>query len=725
MPNSPVIRLSFPEPDIALLTLDDPNKGANVLSSHVLEELSAHLDALEKRADVNGLVIRSGKPGSFIAGADLREFASSFDMPKQQIEEFCHRGRKLFQRLSQCPFVTVAAIDGICVGGGAELAIWCDRRVMADEPKTQFGFPEVKLGLFPGWGGTARASRIIGLSNAVELVTSGENIDARTAYKLGLATDVTSADRIQEAAIRLVRAELATKQYLDDRRRWSGPIDINETELGFLGATASGYIQQQTKGHYPAPLAALEVMLGAAGSDIDSACEAEADGMAALFGSPVNRALINVFFLTDRNKKDTGVDRPNVPTRPIKSVAVLGAGIMGQGIAAANLKRELPVAMTDAVPKALAVGVQKILEEVSYNKLTKGPDPQRAVKYAALLNATTADVELAACDLVIEAVVENPDVKQQIYARLEPQLRDDAILASNTSTIPITRLAEGLKRPERFCGIHFFNPVRKMPLVEVIRGKQTSDETIATAVAYAKSIGKSPIVVNDGPGFLVNRLLLPYMNESIELLLDGAEISAIDRAAKNFGMPMGPITLFDVVGLDTAFYAGRVMYDAFPDRIVVSPVVPTLIKAGRLGQKSGAGFFAYPGGKERGQPDPALKPILEPMLRGKQKFSEEQITARLFLPMLLEATRLLEDKIVRDVRDVDLGLIYGLGFPPFKGGLLFWADTLGAAKILEMLKPLEALGERWKADADAGRDGENWKEVLWMSGSPTGRGRHG
>jgi 3-hydroxyacyl-CoA dehydrogenase/enoyl-CoA hydratase/3-hydroxybutyryl-CoA epimerase/3-hydroxyacyl-CoA dehydrogenase/enoyl-CoA hydratase/3-hydroxybutyryl-CoA epimerase/enoyl-CoA isomerase len=235
-----------------------------------------------------------------------------------------------------------------------------------------------------------------------------------------------------------------------------------------------------------------------------------------------------------------------------------------------------------------------------------------------------------------------------------------------------------------------------MPLVEVIRGRQTSDETIATAVAYAKSIGKSPIVVNDGPGFLVNRLLLPYMNEAIELLLDGAEISAIDKAARNFGMPMGPIALFDVVGLDTAFYAGRVMYDAFPDRIIVSPVVPALIKAGRLGQKSGAGFFKYSPGKDRGEPDPALEPLLAPMIRGKHKFTEQQLTARLFLPMLLEATRLLADRIVRDVRDVDLGLIYGLGFPPFKGGLLFWADTLGAAKILEMLKPLESQADRWR-----------------------------
>ncbi|HEY2881703.1 MAG TPA: 3-hydroxyacyl-CoA dehydrogenase NAD-binding domain-containing protein, partial [Pirellulales bacterium] len=696
MPNDPIIRLSFPAPDVALLTLDDPKKGANVLSSHVLAELSAHLDVLEKRGDLAGLIVRSGKPGSFIAGADLREFAASFDVPKSDVVAMCNNGRKLFQRLSNCPFVTVAAIDGICVGGGAELAIWCDRRVMADEPKTQFGFPEVKLGLFPGWGGTARSSRIFGLSNAVELVTSGETIDARAAYKLGLANDVSSAASVQEAALRMIRAEHKTKQYLADRRRWAGPTDVNETELGFLGATASGYIQQQTKGHYPAPLAALEVMLGAAGADIDSACDAEAEGMAALFGSPVNRALINVFFLSDRNKKDTGVDRADVPTRTIKSISVIGAGIMGQGIAAANLKRDLPVSMTDAAPKALAAGVSKILEEVSYNKQTKGSDPQRAVKYAGLLNATTTDAEIAAADLVIEAVVENPEVKSQVFARLEPNMRENAILASNTSTIPITRLAAGLKRPTQFCGIHFFNPVRKMPLVEIIRGKQTSDETIATAVVYAKSIGKSPIVVNDGPGFLVNRLLLPYMNEAIELLLDGAEISAIDKAARNFGMPMGPITLFDVVGLDTAFYAGRVVYDAFPDRIVVSPVLPVLIKAGRLGQKSGAGFFAYKPGKDRGEPDPALAALLNPLVRGKQKLSEEQITARLFLPMLLEATRVLTDKIVRDVRDVDLGLIYGLGFPPFKGGLLFWADTVGAAKLLEMLKPLEPLGDRWK-----------------------------
>ncbi len=273
------------------------------------------------------------------------------------------------------------------------------------------------------------------------------------------------------------------------------------------------------------------------------------------------------------------------------------------------------------------------------------------------------------------------------------------MLASNTSTIPIATLSANLKRPERFCGIHFFNPVRKMPLVEVIRGPKTSDETVVTAVAFAKSIGKSPIVVNDGPGFLVNRCLLPYMNEALELLLDGASIDAIERAAKAFGMPMGPITLYDVVGIDTAYYAGSVMYQAFPDRCIANPLIVQMVKTKRLGQKTGAGFYKYKDPKGRGEPDPEFAKLLESHLRKPRKLSAEEITHRLFLPMLLEATRILEDRIVRDPRDVDLGLIYGIGFPPFKGGLLFWADTVGAKQIVEWLKPLEPLGERMKPTA--------------------------
>jgi len=694
MADAGFMKLTIEEGDIAVLTLDDPRGSANVLSRSLLEEFEKHINDLAARKNLAGLVIRSGKPGVFIVGADIREFLESIDAPRDQIVEMCNRGRQLFARLSQLPFVTVTAYHGQCVGGGAEMALWCDRRVTSSDSKAMYGFPEVKLGLLPGWGGTVRAPRVIGLGNAVELVTGGESIDAKTAQLMGLVSDVVPNEHLLAAAIGVIRGEQKSGKWKRDRERWAGPVDIDETELGFLGATASAVIQGQTGGKYPAPEAALELMLESAMTDAASAGVAEAKAMGALFGTPVNRALINVFFLADRNKKDTGIDRKDVKAKPINSVAVVGAGIMGQGIAAATLKRNLPVALADAVPAALSKGVQQILEEVSYNRDKKGPDAKKAVSFAGLINPATVDGELANSDLVIEAIVENPEVKKQYYARVEPLLPATAILASNTSTIPITKLAEGLKRPEQFCGIHFFNPVRKMPLVEVIRGAKTSDETVATAVAYAKNIGKSPIVVNDGPGFLVNRLLLPYMNESLELLSDGAEVKAIERAAKDFGMPMGPITLYDVIGLDTAFYAGRVMYEAFPDRTAASPILAAMVKAGRLGQKSGAGFFAYKDKSGRGTPDPAADQLVKTYVRKENKFTAEQITHRLFLPMVLEATRILEAKVVRDPRDVDLGLIFGVGFPPFKGGLLFWADTLGAAKIVELLKPLESLGSR-------------------------------
>lgn len=695
MATETTIKLTYPETDIAQLTIDMPGKSANILSKSVLDELAIRLDEVAAHGKLAGLVLISGKPGTFIAGADLREFATSLDIGPEQTEAMCRRGQTLFQRLSKLPYVTVVAIDGICVGGGAELSVWCDRRILSNGERTEVGFPEVKLGLYPGWGGTARLPRIIGLANAVEMISSGQSVDAAEAVRMGLASDLVPPSDLLSAAIRLIRDEQQSGDYLKDRERWSGPIAISETELGFLGATASAMIQAETKGQYPAPLAALEVMLGAAGVDIDTACKMEASGMAQLFGSPINASLLNVFFLTDRNKKDRGIDSTEIEPQAINSAAVVGAGIMGAGIAAANLRRGIPVALTDANHDALGRAVSSILEEVSFDKKKRGADIKKMARQAPLLNATTADAEIGACDVVIEAVVENLELKRQIYRRLEPQLREHAILASNTSTIPITKLAEGLARPAQFCGIHFFNPVRKMQLVEVIRGRLTSDQTVSTAVAYAKRLGKFPIVVNDGPGFLVNRLLLPYMNESLELLSEGVEIKAIERVAKEFGMPMGPITLYDMVGLDTAFYAGRTMWEAYPDRIHASPILPALVKAGRLGQKSGAGFFSYQNKKNRAEPDPRLNDLIKAYIEPSGKtLDAKTIENRLFLPVLLEATRILEEGIVRDARDVDLGLIFGVGFPPFKGGLLFWADRVGAAKLVERLKPLADLGAR-------------------------------
>jgi len=688
------LTLSMIEPDIALLTFDTPDKSANVLSASVLDELAAHLDELGQRSDLQGLILTSGKPGMFIAGADLREFAASLDIPPAEVEQMCQRGQQLFGRLARCPFVTVAAIDGVCVGGGAELAIWCDRRVLSDNSKTEYGFPEVKLGLIPGWGGTARVPRIAGLSNAVEMITGGESIDAATAAAMGLADDVMPAAQLLDAAVRMVRSEQARGRYQEDRQRWLRPVSISETELGFLGVTASAMIRNETKGKYPAPDAALEVMLESAALDADAACLVEAKAVAGLFGSPVNRALLNVFFLTDRNKKDKGTDQVDLPPRSVERVGVVGAGIMGYSIAAANLRRGLPVAITDASSDSLARGMRKALDEAAFDRKLRGPDPHRVAEMAARFNMATVDAELDGCDVVIEAVVEKADVKREVFARLEPRLDPEAILASNTSTIPITRLAQGLERPERFCGIHFFNPVRKMKLVEVIRGEKTDEQTIVTAVAYAKRIGKMPIVVNDGPGFLVNRLLFPYMHEALLLLCEGAEMADIERAAKSFGMPLGPLELYDMVGIDTAAFAGRVMWEAFPDRVVASPMLGAMAKAGRLGQKSGRGFFSYDNKRGRPEPDPSFAKFAEVYKSGDQTFSRDELTNRLFMPMFLEATRVLQDGIVRNPRDVDLGLIFGLGFPPFKGGLLFWADTVGAVQMLENCRQLESIGAR-------------------------------
>lgn len=702
------LKLSFPEADVALLTFDDPQSGANILSGHVLEALERHLDELDKKKGLAGLVICSAKPGMFIAGADLKEFVTWLDSPKEEVSAHSRRGQELFARLAKVNYVTVAAIDGTCVGGGLELAMWCDRRVLTDGEKTALGFPEVKLGLYPGWGGTARMPRMIGLSNAIELVTGGENIDARTAAAMDLANDVvdkssadTAEDRLLTAAIRMVRAEQATQQFRRDRDRWAAPLAISDTELGFLGATASAYIQQQTKGHYPAPLVALEVMLGAAGADIETACRMEADEFARLFGSPVNRALLNVFFLQDRNKKGAGI---KAEPRKIVSAGVVGAGTMGQGIAAANVKRGILTAIMDSSQPVLERGLKGVLNEVSYNKQTKGPDVQRVVEFAPLINGTLSDIELCRSDIIVEAIFENPQAKRHLFARLEPLVRDDAILASNTSTIPISELAEGLERPERFCGLHFFNPVRQMPLVEVIRGRKTSDATMATAAAYARALGKSPIVMNDGPGFLVNRLLLPYMNEAVLLVCEGADLRKVDKAAKAFGMPMGPFTLYDVVGIDVAVHAGQTMVRSFPDRVVPAQLLQQLADVGRIGQKSGKGFFDYgppkPGRSPRGVDSPEVAALIEKCRGGNtRKFSSDEITDRLFLPMLLEATRVLEDRIVSDVRDVDLGLILGIGFPPFKGGLFFWADTIGPANIVEKLKQYAPLGKRFEPTA--------------------------
>lgn len=697
---SPSLSLAFTLPDIAQITIDTPGKSANILSSTVLDEFAKIFETLTGRSDLAGLMIVSGKPGMFIAGADLREFVAVMPtVTSAETIRLCRRGQQLFGQLSQMPFVTVAAIEGTCVGGGAELAVWCDRRVLSNHPRTEIGLPEVKLGLIPGWGGTVRMPRIIGLANAVEMITSGEPLGSTAAFRCGLADDLVASDSLRSAAIRMIRREQQSGAYLLDRRRLSAPIVMDDSERAFLAASATAIVRQQTQGAIPAPLSAIELMLETSCDDAETACIKEAEKMSTLFGSSTNRALLNVFFLTDRIKRDSGLADKSLTPVTAERVAVVGAGIMGSGITAAHLKRDVPTTIMDADEKALAKGVRSIFDEVAFSRHTRGPDVQRTLHAAPLLHSTSQLLELAHADLVIEAVVENADVKRKIYEQLEPALRPDAILASNTSTIPISNLAEHLRNPERFCGLHFFNPVRRMQLVEVIRGGKTSDQTVATVVAHAKRIGKLPIVVQDGPGFLVNRLLLPYMNEALHLMTEGIPIEQIDRAARAYGMPMGPIALYDMVGIDTAFYAGRTMWEAFPDRVSPSPILPALMRKQRLGQKSGRGFFNYQNRKGSAERDPELDTLLAAYCQPQKSLSEEDIIDRLMLPMLLEATRVLSDRLVRDPRDIDFGLIYGLGFPAFRGGLLYDANRVGGKELMEKLRPLESLGTRYQPTA--------------------------
>ena len=688
----PTIQLSMAADDVAVLTFDQPGSRANLLSSRTLDELKAHLDTLESRDDLAGVVLISAKDGIFIAGADIKEFGPVAAAGPERAEQLSIDGRELLRRLSRLPCVSVAAIHGACVGGGLEMAIWCDRRVVSDHAKTKLAFPEVKLGILPGWGGTQRATRIIGASNTIELACSGDAVDGRAALAMGLVDDVVPPARLLEAAIDLIRLEQQTGQWTRDRKTWEGPLGLSADEIAFTTATAKGYILHKTKGHYPAPIAALDTIMQGANLPIDQGLKREAREFARLIGTDESRNLINFFFVSERIKKDPGIADRSIKPRDIKSVGVIGAGLMGSGIAAAAARRGLPTYITDADSDALAKGVGTVMKVASFRREN---DPAAITELMSLVRPARDLTALRDCDLIVEAVVENLDVKTAILRELVPQLPDDTIVASNTSTISITEMSQVVQRPDRFVGLHFFNPVHKMPLVEVIRGQFTSDQTVATVVAYAKRINKSPIVVLDGPGFLVNRLLLPYMTEATILVQEGADFGRIDKVATRFGLPMGPITLFDVVGLDTALFAGKVMHRAFPDRMADSSVLAALVEAGRLGQKTGSGFYRYVPGKKKGQPDPDVESVIAGCRQEKREHTDDEIRDRLFLPMLLEATRVLDEKKVRDVRDVDAGLILGIGFPPFRGGICRFADAVGARTIVDRLDPLRPLGARF------------------------------
>jgi 3-hydroxyacyl-CoA dehydrogenase len=518
-------------------------------------------------------------------------------------------------------------------------------------------------------------------------LTFGCTISGASAAKAGFA-DVLDADRspLNEAAVAWIRREIQSGDFQARRRKLAAPIDINSSQRESILRRAFAQRNRMPSEQRLTAGAILNVVMTSIQQPVEDACGLEAQCCTSVFDQRPGRALVNVAMLADRIRSDEGGTASRDARRAVRQVGILGAGTMGEGIAAVNLQHGLPVVLQDASPDALTRCLTA-LEQVM--AVEESPDNGTPTAIAAHLDEGQSE-----SDLVIETIVENKDVKQRVLQRLDPHLAPHAIVASNTSTIPISQLAESVSRPEQFCGIHFCNPAHRMPLVEVVRGKKTSESTIRSVVAYAKRIGKLPIVVNDCPGFLINRLLLLYMNEALTLYCEGVPLEQIERVAIRFGMECGPFELFDVIGVDTAMYGGKLLWEAFPDRISLTPVLPAMVKRSWLGRKQGRGFYRYDSDGNRGAVDPELQGILEAYVRPAGPCSDQQIQDRLLLAVVLEATRILEEGIVCDVRDIDSGLVFGLGFPRRCGGLLFWADDIGASQLMEMLKPLAKLGPR-------------------------------
>jgi 3-hydroxyacyl-CoA dehydrogenase / enoyl-CoA hydratase / 3-hydroxybutyryl-CoA epimerase len=686
------------------LTMDDPVRRVNVLDEAALSDLNIALVELE-RLQPAGVILRSGKPGSFIAGADVQAIAAITD--RTRVLELVRLAHDAFGRLAALPCPTVAAIDGVCLGGGTELALACDSRIASEEPRTQIGLPEVLLGIFPGFGGSTRLPRLVGLPGALDLILTGRALDGRRAEKLGLIARAVPAAWLLEHAQRRV-AELAKRRPRRRRDAWRarglGPWLLERTSLGrgIVLRAARKRVLERTGGHYPAPLAALGVIEKSMGKPLETGLRLEADAVSELVVSPVCKNLVRLFLLSERAKKDAVAD-PALAPAPVRAMALVGAGVMGGGIAELASRAGLEVRLRDLNGEAITRAL------VTARGLIAGRDRKRTGRGAAAARAPgaagSADAQMARilptldltgfgrCEFAMEAVVEDLDVKRRVFGELEVRIRPDTLLATNTSSLSVEALASGLQRPERFCGFHFFNPVHRMPLVEVVRGPRTSDAALVTAVALARRLGKTPVVVRDAPGFVVNRVLMPYLREAMTLLEEGFSVTGIDAAMRDFGMPMGPFEVLDEVGLDVAQKVAGVLSRAFPDRMESSAALDTLVGAGRLGRKSGRGFYRHRDGKRL--PDPRLLDVLK-LKRGRLPHQPDALTERLTLAMINEAARCVEEGVAADAGWVDLALVFGAGFPPWRGGPLRYADHLGLARVESRLRALRAeRGERY------------------------------
>jgi 3-hydroxyacyl-CoA dehydrogenase / enoyl-CoA hydratase / 3-hydroxybutyryl-CoA epimerase / enoyl-CoA isomerase len=683
--------------DILKVVFDLKDQTANVFNATALKELGEMLDVIKKQ-NAKGLLFTSGKSSGFVFGADVTEFLDHFKRSEDELKIWIASINDVFNGYEDLPFPKVALVNGFALGGGCEIALTMDYRLAT--PKAAMGLPETKLGIIPGWGGTVRLPRLIGADHAIEWISGAKHYKAEDALKFGAIDGIVEDSKLEEAGLKLL--ERAQKGDLDWKSRVTtkkSPLHLDKIEsvMSFDGSKA--FVASMAGPHYPAPVKAVESMQKGARADRTEALKFENETFAFCAKTKTAECLVQVF-LGDQYLKKVS----KKITRDAKAVefgAVLGAGIMGGGIAYQSASTGVGVLMKDIKPEQLELGMNeatKILnKEVERKKIT----PEKMARVISKISPTLSYADFAQTQFVVEAVVENEKIKKSVLLDVEEKVNPETILASNTSTISITKLAEGLKRPEKFCGMHFFNPVHRMPLVEIIRGAKTSEETIAQAVNYASQMGKTPIVVNDCAGFLVNRILFPYFNGFIFLVEDGVDFQRVDKVMEKFGWPMGPAYLLDVVGIDTGHHASSIMADAFPDRMGFEnkTVLEIMYEQKRFGQKNGLGFFEYEMDK-KGRPvkkvNPAIYEIIRPAIRRQIEITDEEIIMRMMLPMIIEASRCLEDKIVNSPIEVDMGLLLGLGFPPFRAGALKYADTIGLKKLEEESKKYHELGKLYQ-----------------------------
>jgi 3-hydroxyacyl-CoA dehydrogenase/enoyl-CoA hydratase/3-hydroxybutyryl-CoA epimerase/enoyl-CoA isomerase len=677
---------------LAELVFDLQGESVNKFNQATLKELKEATEVLAK-SDIKGLLITSAKD-VFIVGADITEFLTWFDQSEDEIIATVLQANDIFSSVEDLPFPTVVAINGICLGGGMEMALSCDYRVMSEKAKV--GLPEVKLGLYPGFGGTVRLSRVIGADNAIEWIASGAEKRPDAAFKDGGVDAVVPHDKVNEEAYKLLeRLASGELDYEQRRAEKKGKLQLNAIESMMVFETAKGFIAGKAGKHYPAPVEAVKTIQKHANFERDKAIAIEAKGFAKLAKTSVAQNLIGLF-LNDQAIKKIAKDHVKA-AKDVQQAAVLGAGIMGGGIAYQSAVKGTPILMKDINEAGIQLGLDEAAKLLVKGVERKKLDTRKMADTLNRIRPTLSYGDFGDVDVVVEAVVENVKVKKAVLAEAEKQLKDGAILASNTSTISITELATALEKPEDFCGMHFFNPVHRMPLVEVIRGEKTSEETIATVVSYAQKMGKTPIVVNDCPGFLVNRILFPYFGGFAALLRDGANFENVDKLMEKFGWPMGPAYLMDVVGIDTGVHAQAVMAEGFPDRMSqdFDSAIELMYKEERFGQKNNVGFYTYETDK-KGKPkkvsDAKAHELVASVATGSKDFDDQEIIDRLMIPMCLETVRCLEDGIVDTPAEADMGLVYGIGFPPFRGGALKYIDDMGTAEFVALCDKYSDLG---------------------------------